>query len=129
MLYQQTCIHIDDNSGVQIVRIFNKGIKKTKKSTNITSGNIVKGSVIQIQTNKKKMFKKQKVSVLILTTKKKYVRKSGIYINFQKNKAIVLSELKRRKPVANKVYFKLIDKLILRNKKNKLVFKMFKKQL
>ena len=127
MLQLGSKLKMSDNSGAWAVRIYNLGKKKTYKNTYISYNSYVKGSVIAASTNKK-IKKKDKVLVWVLTTRKKRSRKNGCYISFADNFGIVISDLKKRKPIATKTRL-TVPKEIRKSKKNKLIYKIVTKSI
>jgi len=88
-----------ENSGVKAMRIFHMGLKKTFKKSTVSVNNIIRGSIIHCLPHKK-VAEGDKISAIIVQVKRKISRLSGCYINFGFNYGIVLSDPKRRKPLA-----------------------------
>ena len=116
-----------DNSGARAVRIFHLGKKKTMKNTYLSYNTYIKGSVISFVAHKK-IKKKEKVYVLIISAKKKKSRKNGCYISFFENYGIVFNDLKKRKPIATKTKL-TVPKEVKKSKKNKLIYKIVTKSI
>ena len=90
MICRQTKLKIVDNSGAKLIKVFHL-ITYSGSAKSSCVGNFVLGSVIKHRANKK-INKKQLCKVLIITTKKNYLRKNGCLIKFDENRGILINE-------------------------------------
>jgi len=86
MICSQSIIRVLDNSGISLVKII--GTLGNKKS--ITLGDILIG-VIKKCSSRSKIKKGKIVRVLLVNTKKSFLRMNGSYICFDKNFVVVLN--------------------------------------
>lgn len=92
MIHKQTKLKITDNSGARFIRVFHL-IKYSSSQNYSKSGDLVIGSIIKYKINKK-ISKKQICKVLITTSKKNTLRKSGIFIKFDENRGVLIETKK-----------------------------------
>lgn len=122
MVQLGTKLLCEENSGVESVRIFHLGLKKRRAGVYASINNLVKGSIINCSINKK-FFIGDKIPLLLVHVKKKISRSNGCYINFNANRAIVLSEVKKRKPAATLTDL-TVPREVKRDKRNKLIYRI-----
>lgn len=109
MLRLGSRVEIYDNSGAIAVKIINLRVKKTYKSSYLSTGSyclsVVKLDRVNLLNKKRSLKKKDIVEILIVCTKKKSSRKNGIYINFSKNIGIPFEyKNKRYQVLASRVF-------------------------
>jgi ribosomal protein L14 len=119
-------LNIYDNSGALKLQIINMGRKKTHKKSSLNVCSIAKG-VIKESVPNKKIQKKMMVNVLITSTRKKYSRKNGFYVNFNKNVGVLINK-ERYTPLATRVKNPVAKELRF-NKKYKIIIKKAKRLL
>ena len=105
MLYKGSYLNLSDNSGGYTLKILN--IKnKAFRSAYAKVSDIVTGVIQDYNTRKKKvkLKKKDRVSAIVVCTKKKYFKKNGIYIKFSDNICIPLLITKFIVPVASSIF-------------------------
>ncbi|HEY4519863.1 MAG TPA: 50S ribosomal protein L14 [Candidatus Paceibacterota bacterium] len=100
MLQDRSLVHIADNSGGIIGRVF-KILGGTRKRTAEIGDEVV----ISIQTAQpRKMAKKKEIyRAVVVRQTKPWRRKDGSYIRFDEN-AVVLVEKDKKEPKANRVF-------------------------
>lgn len=104
MIQAQTLLTVIDNSGGKLVRCL-KVLKKGPKTRYGFVGNLVVVSVQKIRSKNKLTSKVKKGDVvygLIVKTKHRLKRKSGISICFEKNSVVLLN--KQLNPFATRVF-------------------------
>jgi len=86
MICSQSVIRVLDNSGINLVKI----IGTLNNKQNITLGDILVG-VIKKCSSRSKIKKGKIVRVLLVNTKKSYLRSDGSHIYFDQNHVVVLN--------------------------------------
>lgn len=93
MIYKQTKLKIVDNSGAKVVKVFHLlGYSSTQNYSRI--GDLVLGSVTKYKANKK-VVKKQLCKVIVVASKKNFIRKNGHFIKFDENRGVLVSDAKK----------------------------------
>jgi large subunit ribosomal protein L14 len=100
MLQERSVLTIADNSGALKVALFAVNGKNNNHYARV--GSIVMGSVKKASPGGK-VKKGQKVSVLIVRTRNKILRKDGSSIKFSDNAAIVVTKA-TKEPVATRIF-------------------------
>jgi ribosomal protein L14 len=118
MLIIGSRVVVRDGSGALAVRLFNMGpMQKVGKGAVIGHGHYAKGSVIKHETHKKVTLG-EKVQVMILAVKKKVHRQNGCYVSFGKNKAMLITDKEKRRPIVNRMKPDIAAREVMRDKKN-----------
>ena len=115
MIQQQTILKVSDNSGAKLVKCIKilKGFKKKYAKL----GDIIVVSVLELRNKSKSSSKVLKGSVLkalIVRTKKNYKKKDGSNFFFSTNSVILLN--KQLKPLSTRVFGPLPK--VLKKQKN-----------
>jgi ribosomal protein L14 len=105
MLYKGSFLKTKDNSGIISVYILRKQ-KKNAKIVKVTISDIVQCVVFEVNILKKKLKHKKKDFIfgVVVTVRKKYSKKNGLYIRFSENTLIPLKITRFIVPLANRVW-------------------------
>ena len=95
-----SCVKIYDNSGAKKVSCYNLGIKQTRKVSRCIIGDFFGGSVKRY-VPLKKITRKQKVKVVVVTSKIQHKLKNGIYFRYSETRGIVLRD--GAKPLGSRI--------------------------
>jgi large subunit ribosomal protein L14 len=120
MIQIQTLLKVTDNSGGKLVRCL-KVLKKGAKTRYGKIGDVIVVSVQKIRSKNKLTSKVKKGDVLyavIVKTKTRLKRNSGISVSFNQNSVVLVN--KQLKPLATRV-FGLVPKELRTNKFLKIV--------
>jgi large subunit ribosomal protein L14 len=111
MICKQSRLKIIDNSGAKVVKVFHIFSLFSKKNCTRIGGRVL-GSAIEIKANRK-VSKKQLCNVLIISTKKNFLRANGNFIRCDENRGIVLSE--SQKILGTRIFGPIIKEVRLLN--------------
>jgi large subunit ribosomal protein L14 len=120
MIQIQTLLKVTDNSGGKLVRCL-KVLKKGAKTRYGKIGDVIVVSIQKIRSKNKLTSKVKKGDVLyavIVKTKVRLKRKSGVSFSFNQNSVVLLN--KQLKPLATRV-FGLVPKELRTNKLLKII--------
>lgn len=127
MIYLQSILTVKDNSGLKYVKVIKLlGNSSFKKQVNI--GDLVITSIYERKKTdlkeKKKIIKKTINKALVVSTKKPFERKDGVFVKYDKSSCIMFnSEIKdldiydKKKKVNLKLFVPIIKELGAKNYK------------
>ncbi|MBP5301520.1 MAG: 50S ribosomal protein L14 [Bacilli bacterium] len=99
MIQKGTVIKVADNSGAQLVRVYQIYVGSKHRYAEI--GDIVGGSVTSSIAGGK-VKKSDKVKLVIIRVKKNFLRSDGSFISFNENAGVIIDN--NNEPVGNRVF-------------------------